>query len=290
MGKYNKPPLDVGKQIELLKSRGLIIQDIDLAKHHFQHISYYRLSAYMLPFKKQQDVFKQDTSFQDILDVYFFDKKLRMITFDAIEKIEVSLRAFITYVMSMEYGANWFEKGNLFEKEDKHKKIIETIKANTIASNQKDVFIEHYCEKYTVPALPPSWMVMETLSFGNVSFIFSSLKKTERKKFEKYFKYNEFLLKSWFHALTYTRNLCCHHSRLWNREFIISPKVNKNFGNNMKLSRRKFFAQALVIEALLKTIAPTNHWSKNLKDIFNKYPNINIQNMGFPKDFKSFYV
>lgn len=75
MKKYTKPFLPIEQQIELLQSRRLIIENIDSAKHHLQHISYYRLSAYMLPFKKEKDVFIENTDFQDILDVYFFDKK-----------------------------------------------------------------------------------------------------------------------------------------------------------------------------------------------------------------------
>lgn len=291
--KYTKPFLSINQQIKLLQDRGLIIDDIPTAKHNLQHISYYRLSAYMLPFKKDgEDIFKDGTTFESIIDVYFFDKKLRMLTFDAIEKIEVSLRAVMTYVMSDKHGANWFEKECLFENKNSYLKIIETIKSNTIEAKQKDVFVKHYFEKYDTPEIPPSWLTLETLSFGSISFIFKSLKKHERRRFEQYVKHDGEILKSWFHALTYTRNISAHHSRLWNREFMISTKVdkaiNEKLNGNFKKNRRKFYAQAFVIYSLLKTIAPNNHWCKNLYDLFQKHPNINIEEMGFTKDFKNF--
>ncbi len=74
--KYNKPALNIEQQIELLKSRGLIINDENFAKDILSNITYYRLSAYMKFFQKY-DLFSRNTTFEDIVYLYNFDKDLK---------------------------------------------------------------------------------------------------------------------------------------------------------------------------------------------------------------------
>ena len=100
MKAYTKPALSCEEQIELLKSRSLLILDTDRAKRHLSYVSYYRLSAYMLPYKLTQsksDIFQEGTKWDDIWNLYKFDRKLRLLVFDAIERIEIALRAQIIY-------------------------------------------------------------------------------------------------------------------------------------------------------------------------------------------------
>lgn len=83
---FNKPPLTYEKQVELLLSRGLIVTDRKRAERYLANISYYRLSAYMLPYKKKEngiiiDAFKEGTTWDDIYDLYVFDRKLRLLVF-----------------------------------------------------------------------------------------------------------------------------------------------------------------------------------------------------------------
>ena len=61
METYNKPPLTYTEQVELIKSRGMIVPDEKRAERHLANISYYRLSAYMLPYK--QNVVEGDVRF-----------------------------------------------------------------------------------------------------------------------------------------------------------------------------------------------------------------------------------
>jgi len=100
MTNYSKPHLSYIEQIELLKSRRLIIEDTQYAITKLKHISYFRLSAYFLPFYCDENTFKQGTTFEQIIEVYHFDKELRIFTFSAIEKVEVFLRTSISYNFS----------------------------------------------------------------------------------------------------------------------------------------------------------------------------------------------
>ena len=97
---YNKPPLTYREQVELLKSRGVSFADEQEAEMHLANISYYRLSAYMLPYKKKVggdiiDQFKEGTTWEMIYRLYAFDRKLRLIVFDAIERLEIAIRTQI---------------------------------------------------------------------------------------------------------------------------------------------------------------------------------------------------
>ena len=92
---YNKPPIDIPSQIALLKSRGLAFRDKNKAAHYLSNISYYRLRAYTYPFQEDTEndhSFKEGIFFEDIIELYVFDRKLRILVFDAIEKIEIALR------------------------------------------------------------------------------------------------------------------------------------------------------------------------------------------------------
>src|SRR5215469_10687296 len=101
---YSKPPLSVPDQIKLLKTRGLQIPDEKRASRYLQNISYYHLSGYMYPFlaDKKQHQYKPNSSFDDIINLYRFDRELRILIFTAIEKIEVAIRAQITNHFAVE--------------------------------------------------------------------------------------------------------------------------------------------------------------------------------------------
>jgi abortive infection bacteriophage resistance protein len=102
---YTKPALTYEKQVELLKSRGLNFDDEEVALHCLKRIGYFRLSAYFVPFKiSGQDRFASDATFRKILDLYQFDARLRLLAMQAIDHIEVSVRASLTYKLGHESG------------------------------------------------------------------------------------------------------------------------------------------------------------------------------------------
>jgi hypothetical protein len=113
----NKTPYTIADQITLLKQRGMLFNDEQSAHHFLENISYYRLKGYW--WDMQDDVtthtFKPNTYFEDIIDRYYFDRRLRLILFDAIERIEIALRTKMIYHLSISYGSLWYLDSNLFE-------------------------------------------------------------------------------------------------------------------------------------------------------------------------------
>ncbi len=125
---YTKRPLTLHQQVEKLRSRGLLIDDEQLTERYLSNISYYRLRAYTYPFqdntnpKADHKFKKDDIHFSDIVDLYCFDRRLRSLMFNAIEKIEVAVRAKIVQAYSEATGnSHWFNDRNLY----KHKDILD---------------------------------------------------------------------------------------------------------------------------------------------------------------------
>lgn len=224
-----------------------------------------------------------------MLDLYIFDRKLRLLTFDAIERIEVALRSSMTSVVGEAQGSHWFTDSALFENRQQFEAVTASIRRETIEKppNKRDVFIRHYYDTYASPDIPPSWMVFETMSMGTVSLAYKFLKLDFRKRIAQHFAVDEKILVSWIHALVYTRNLCAHHSRLWNRIFTIKPIAMKRYKQEMTPTE-KFSAQAMTIEILLNAIAPNHHWQEHLKQLLDDHPMVDRTHMGFSDDWNGF--
>src|SRR5687767_11325897 len=106
--KYSKKALTIDEQIALLSERNLKIEDQERAKRYLESVSYYRLSGYMFHLQDKQNAFKQDTTFGDIINLYTFDKKLRCIFLEYLERIEVRFRTRVLNTYSVIYGFYWF--------------------------------------------------------------------------------------------------------------------------------------------------------------------------------------
>ena len=166
--KYTKKPLSIPEQVQKLKQRGLIINDEQFAEKTLAQISYYRLRAYTYPFQNNKDPnspFIEEVTFESIIDLYRFDQKLRVLIFDAIEKIEIALRTQIIYHFSLQHGSHWQTNPHLYKPPftnkrgdtiDLFEEQMKTLKTEIKRSNE--TFIKHYKEKYNEPKMPPSWM------------------------------------------------------------------------------------------------------------------------------------
>lgn len=104
--KYNKAPISLRDQVLSLKARGLIIKDEKRAESYLSNISYYRLRAYTYPFQDNNDPnhpFTVPVTIEEIIQLYVFDRKLRLLILDALEKIEIALRTQIIYQWAMNH-------------------------------------------------------------------------------------------------------------------------------------------------------------------------------------------
>lgn len=299
--KFTKPALPVPQQIAKLQARGLIIENAVEAEHYLRFIGYYRLSAYALPLQQgalPDKPFKPGATFQNILNLYRFDRELRLLSMDAIERLEVALRAVVMNEMAVRHGPHWFMDAvhfNTSSREFKHHELLNRIdrqfkippNGNQPSKPHREVFINHYFSKYTSPYLPPVWMVAETLTLGTWSEIYDNLKlPAERKAIAANFGIDEQILRNWLHALTYLRNLCAHHARVWNRQMVIKPIIAKKHLSFLK-SNDRFYAIAVVIHELLMKVSPQSSWHKRLAKLMDEHSFIDPAAMGFPSAWRS---
>jgi abortive infection bacteriophage resistance protein len=297
---YNKTPLSYQDQLILLESRGLTITDKAKALAYLQEISYYRLSAYFLPYQQVKDVFNPGTTFKQIIDTYTFDRELRLLVFDCIERIEVAIRTQMIYNMSMQYqDSHWQDNRSLFIN-PYYNKVGHSVDPYTdfqaIISKAKtartpEVFIKHYTDNYSTPANPPSWMCLELLTIGELSHLYIGLKNnSDKKRIADFFDVHHTVFTSWLHTLTYIRNICAHHSRLWNRDLAIEPeKLLKPVGNWISppfQNNKRMFYFICVLKYMLLRANPRNSIKDKLNTLFLKHPNVPVQFMGIPSDGK----
>jgi len=290
VNRFEKPAKSVEELIDLCEQRGLIIDHREKARKFFQYAGYYRLSGYMLPFQKKNHGgdshdFVDNVTINDIIDLYIFDRKLRLLVMDAVERIEVAICSVISDTMSIAHDPHWFLDASNFKEAFDHENFMEKVEEAVIEVGQHQTFITHYRSTYDEPTHPPSWMLFEILHFGTVSKIYSSLPLPHQKTIAKQFGVHYKVLTSWLHTISSLRNICAHHSRLWNRVFGISPKRMKAYQSHFEKNDR-FYAQAVTIKVLLDKIAGHSLWAKNLHELFNEFPKVPKNHMGFPEGWE----
>jgi abortive infection bacteriophage resistance protein len=194
--KFIKPAQSLPDQLVGMRVRGLAVPDPAEALHYLSHIGYYRLSAYALPFQDRTQAgkpFKPGTTLSQILNLYRFDRELRVLVIDAIERVEVSARAQIVNTMCVSHGPHWFMDPIHFQAGFNHPWFIEKIEADfgikIDSSGNKvpptrphsEAFISHYYQKYGDPHLPPFWMVAETLTLGSLSKLYEVIRDNAQR-------------------------------------------------------------------------------------------------------------
>lgn len=289
---------DYPQLIQILKNRNLVIEDENKAIEFLKINHYYRLSAYFIPFQysknsDQKDDFKGNVSFEDTTALYLFDKELRNLVFSYLSELEIILRAQISHIHSKKYGPfGYIENAFSLKRELRingnflfYDFISQVNKEKDRASED---FIRHIKEKYKIDDLP-LWALVEILSFGALSKFIKLMQKDEQLELMNFLniaslKINVF--ENWIETLSYIRNLCAHHSRLWNRKLVKKFKSDKNhtFLNKEVENNRIFFAIS-IIAILLKDFPIKQEFENLLK----KYPNIDKKSMGIPQNWTNLF-
>ncbi len=307
-GVYDKPPLEHADLVARMQNRGLIIHDVERAKRYVRTIGYYRLSPYMIPFKRRgSDDFRAGVAFDDILDLYVFDRKLRLLVLDALERVEVAMRSALTDHMSQTHGAFWYLDPAHFRDQKKHRDFVTAVHDDcsrqllakpeqTDGALVHQSALEHYLLTYGEPELPPSWIVMERLTLGQVSNLVSNLKqRSDRTAIAKSLGINDPLFMSWMRTFVRVRNICAHHGRLWNAVLGVSPALPTSRSvawladpaviAKSTARRARLYPVLVALQSLLSTLSPGSSWAQRLKALFDQHPRVPLVPMGIPPDW-----
>jgi len=297
---YQKNALNFIEQIAKLSAKGMVFPNNQQAQQQLSNISYYRLSGYWHPFRQrnqQQNItnqFEEDTSFNTVISLYEFDCKLRTLILDAIERIEIAVRTQFTYHIGHAYGAFGHTDAKNFHPKFNHASWFKKLEDETYRSS--DEFIKHYKSKYQGFPTIPIWMLTEVMSLGALSIGYSGLINDQKsgvedkKAIAQHFNLHHKKLANWLHILTYVRNVCAHHSRLWNRELAIRPDKTKDKNWQPPITPRndRVFYILLMLRHLLIAINSNDDWAREMNSIIAPLAENGRwrASMGIPKNWR----
>lgn len=327
---YTKGWKSYEEQLDQLIDRGLIVTNRPKALEYLERIGYYRISGYWHPFRKRSgplvlldkqgrkpakprkidtialDEFKEGATFEGAVKLYVFDKQLRMLVMDALERIEIALRVDLSHRLGQSDRFAYL-KPELFHprfSQDIEKKTGVTKHHSWVASHarlinrSKEEFVRHNREKYGLPLA--IWVACEVWDFGTLSHLYAGMLENEQDQIAvKYGVQNGRIFATWLRSLNYLRNVCAHHSRLWNRNIVNQPKLPsaaevawvKPYENNAHL-RARCFLLLTIARHLLAVINPNSSWPERMRAHLGTFPDVsrlglNLGGMGAPEGWES---
>ncbi|XOV67583.1 MAG: Abi family protein [Fluviicola sp.] len=328
--KEKKPAKRPDELIVKLREKNLEISQEDEIplKNYIRSIGYYRLSGYFKPFKTDGR-FNDGTNYKHIIDLYTFDKELRLMSLHALKTIEINLKAALSDTLSISYDSDWYVQPKLFDSTRKkeamvndyqcvdgnvevvpvkkdinlYRGLLEGIQENVDRNKGKE-YLVHLREKYDKMEAVPSWMMMQCISFGKLSKLFGLLKPSERRGVSRLFgAANADAFPSWLESFVVLRNLSAHHERAWNWKFpggLSFPSREKHrfvtmlYGVENHPENKHilyYYGVSACILKVLSKIAPDE--AINFKNEFwskvDKY-GVDVSEMGFPDTFDSYDI
>jgi abortive infection bacteriophage resistance protein len=281
---FLKPSTTPGQQVALLQSRGIKFSDPTAAEHYLKYHNYYHVSGYVFYFEKKEStrthILARPIRFENLVELVRFDQTLREHCWSAVLAIEAALRSVIACEISLVYGPFCLENPVIYRNSAAHPQLIEKLR-QALAEHKNEPFISHFGNKYQEP-IPPAWVMIEVLTFGTISRLYSQLTTDLQKRIARCFTVDHMILVSWLKALTELRNSCAHHARLWNKVFVNYPKVRNADGGFPLLPGRhsrlgSFFP---LIRHLLSVTGEKNTWMNELQRLISGNELIRPEDMG----------
>ena len=301
----------VAEQIALLKSRGMAIDDDVEAAATLNRIGYYRLSGYFYPLRKtqpygtpgRQDDFQEGTTLSLISQLYEFDRQLRLHVLDGVERIEVAMRSDIAHRLGQRHRlahemTTQLDGRFCTDKDYRGNTAFENWCARlkeVLKRAGKEDFVKHHNGAYG--GKMPIWVITEVWDFGLLSKFFAGMRYKDRDFIcQRYGLPAPKYLESWLRAVNFARNVCAHHSRLWNRNFADRPtfapvqahhKLAHLVGNEHAQTR--VYGTLCALRTMQGVVAPGNEWSIRLKALCATFPTsplLSLESAGFPPDWE----
>lgn len=284
-----KDPKTIEQQVQILIDRGLIVDDIEFAKDFLNQVNYYRFSGYLKLFSTN-DIFDINTSLEDIIEIYNFDCELRKILYSYLGYIEVLIKTQLALNLSLNISSIFYLDKNNFMDEDRFNSLQKDINDSITRKYSKELFIKHFQGDYL-----PIWVLVEIMSFGNISMMYANLIDSNKDLVCKgYLNTNKAYLKNYLYVLSNLRNACAHQGRIYGKDFELAPKVSSKDKKilltnriNVSNSNHKLFIYIFVMLKLIKDDTLKEKMINELKLLFSKYSNVDIDKIGFVNNWES---
>jgi abortive infection bacteriophage resistance protein len=324
MVEYSKPWLHVDAQIEKLATRGVDVGDPGEAADLLRAVGYYRLTGYLYPFRRSERYEDSDgkvrirvlgdylpgTSLGHAAQIIDFDRALRMLVLDGIERVEVSLRMQLGYVLGevsafahlnpstfVSSFTDLYEDPDTGEQTSKHAEWIRRVNARRDASDE--TFVAHFRDKYD--GQMPIWALTEVLELGHLGRLYNGLNSSLATKIaHAYGAPSKKVMASWIASLNYVRNVAAHHARLFNRKLVAAPS-RPPVGTVALLDHLRDESTAKAIYGLYNALAVTAYllrsidtqsgWPQRLTQLVGTFPTtatFSIETMGMHPRWAAF--
>ncbi|WP_035280686.1 Abi family protein [Actinokineospora spheciospongiae] len=324
MVEYTKPWLSLEQQVERLASRGIDVGDREHAAAVLRAVGYYRLTGYLYPFRESEQYiddddrvrtrvlgdYRTETTLGHAEDIIDFDRRLRMLVMDGVERIEVAVRMQLGYV---------FGRASAFAHEDpacfteaftapgtdpesgepvpsSHARWLERASERRAKSDEQ--FVAHFREKYDDRM--PVWALTELLELGQLSVLYRGLRQQDAEEIALAFGVpTKKIMVSWLASLNYVRNVAAHHARLFNRKLQHAPARPKagqvpvlDHLRDEQTAKGVFgtYNALAVIAHLLPSIEAGTDWHRRLADLLREFPAsqaLSVASIGVPEDWES---
>lgn len=318
---YSKRAFTLEKQADQLIGRGLIVADRDELIGRLRVVNYYRLSGYLYPFRVRDasgtptDAFIPGTTLETVWKRYNFDRRLRIVLLDAIERIEVAVRTRLVYHFVQSHGPfGHLKEQNLprFRKRPWWQRLFRNLRALSNLKglertehqlwlaklqNEKnrasDAFVKHFIQTYgDRHEQLPLWMACELMTCETAMQLAYGVDRGVVQLAAADFGFPDQQLLSWTKALFTLRNSCAHHARVWNRIFGVKPSVpGKNKNPKWHIQPQFAFDRVGIMLTIchlwLGKVSSTTQWKARLFALFDEYPEIPLAEMGLPADWRS---
>jgi len=301
-----KPWLGFDQQLALLQLRGLQVEDPAAAVDYLERLGYYRLSGYWYALRDMDvaasiahgralrtNSFVDGSRFEDVVRLYVFDKKLRLLAVDALERIEMAVRVDVAHLLGQR-DPRAHENPACLHGNFAKKKIAQGPNAgktqhqiwlnkyeSLLRRAHKEPFVAHHLQKY---GALPIWAAVEVWDFGLLSKLFAGMQYADQERIAAiYGAPSGQAFAQWLRSLNFIRNVSAHHSRLWNINVVERAAVPADWPGALDNARPFFYF--CLMQQLLRVICPRSSWSQRFKALLeNEFPKVNHKRISL-KDF-----
>jgi len=298
---------NLDEQIEILRHKGLVIDDVDYAKEVLLRENYFFLSGYRHLFLKKDGSrkFIYGTNFRELHGLFNFDRQLRNILFKNILIVENNIKSILSYVMSKNHGfkeQHYLNADNFVKDQSRARQIndlLRKMKRQINVNGKQHAATSHYINNY---GYIPLWVVVKVLSFGIVGELYSILQREDQEEIADIYNVSVSNLSNYLTITANYRNLCAHedlcfsnktHKKIEHTKYHDLLNIPRDEENEYVYGTNDLFAIIIIMKQILKDedfVLMMNEISYELDVLDGKLESIEITDvleiMGFPINYK----
>lgn len=296
----------IDEQTDILKKKGLIINDEKKTREILLRENYFFISGYRHLFmnKEDKDKFLPGTTFEELYATFLFDRAIRNTFFKNILIVENNIKSITSYQLSKKYGfreKDYLDPKNFSQDSLQSRQVYDVlnkVKRQIRVNGRKHTATFHYIEHY---GYIPFWILVKVLSFGIMAEFYDILKYEDQAEISKFYNVSPEILGTYLSLLSNFRNVCAHEDILYDhrtQRVIPDSKFHRLLNipkdeDGYIYGKNDLFSLVIMLKVMLskddfdEMIIEISREVENLDKIVNTVPLDTILNrIGFPNNWK----